>query len=355
MLNLVAAIALAPIQGPANLKDHSIGAFKKDVVELIERKAETPGRETLFADRYGYRYFFANEANRRAFLAAPERYEVQLGGACGSMGPLSGRGSTERFAVHAGKLYVFASDGCRTRFLANADRLVDRDAPRPSGTAPQLAAGRSWVEKAVTWCGGSSRVDGTNWYRELTEEVVESGGNKFDHSEVLAVRFPGEVAMISKWNSSEYSSVSTPKDGFFAAGSDVEPMHPVQRRAMERVRDLRLLTLLKARKHKDFVAIERAASQDGANVEVWFGGTSAVLTLEPTTGKPLSLKTTGRGTGALVGEIVLRYTAFGDFGGLKLPVSWEGTFDGKPNKALSAERAKIALDGVGISFSRPKK
>lgn len=354
MLNLFAAIALAPLQGPANLKDHSLGAFKKDVVEMIERKAEIPGKEALFADRYGYRYFFATEKNRKNFLSAPEKYEVQLGGACGSMGPLSGKGSVERTAVYEGKLYVFASDGCRTRFLANAERLIDRDAPRPVGTPAQLAAGKALIEKIVAWSGGAEAIDRTLWYRELTEEVVESGGSKWDHSEVLAVRFPGDIAMISKWNASEYASVSTPKDGFFASGRGVEPMHPVQRRAIERVRDLRLLAILKARKQRDFVAYERAAAQDGATVEVWFGGSAAVLTLEPGTGKPISLRATGRGEGALVGEIVLRYTAIEEVGGLRLPVGWEATFDGKPNKALSAGRAKISLDGAGITFSRPK-
>jgi hypothetical protein len=42
--------------------------------------------------------------------AEPERFAVQMGGGCGRMGPLSGSCSPERFAVHDGRIDIFASD-----------------------------------------------------------------------------------------------------------------------------------------------------------------------------------------------------------------------------------------------------
>lgn len=355
MLQFLVAALIAPHQGDVNLLDHSLGVLKWDVIELIDRNAEKIGTEAIFVDRYGYRYLFSSDANKRAFLASPQRYEIQLGGACGSMGPLSGRGSLSRYAVHAGKLYLFASDGCRTRFLSNAEKLIDRDAPEPGGDPMQRQAGKDLIDKTVAWCGGAEKIDQTSWYRETIEEDVDSGGTRYHHVEIFAVNYPGSMATISKWNASEYSNISTPNDGFFMGSSSIEPMHPVQRRALERVRDMKLLTILKARARRDFVAIGQPVTSGETSVEIWFGGSGATLTLNAATGKPISLKTVGRGSGALIGEIEIRYASFGELGGLRLPFSWEATFDGKPSKSLSVAKASIALDGQGISFARPAK
>src|SRR5262245_61503243 len=72
------------------------GTFTVDVVGLVRDHQEVSGSAALTANRFGYVYLFSQETNREAFLKDPEKYEVQLGGACGKMGELSGRGSTDR-------------------------------------------------------------------------------------------------------------------------------------------------------------------------------------------------------------------------------------------------------------------
>lgn len=350
---LLSTAALA--QGSQSLNDHSLGSFALDVVNLIDRKAETPGNDALYVDRYGYRYLFSNKENRDAFLAKPGRYEIQLGGACGSMGPLSGRGSLTRFAVYKDHLYLFASDGCRTRFFDNAEKLIDRDAPQPSGDALARQAGKALLEKVVAWCGGAAKIDALPAYREFTEEDVESGGTKYHHVETLAFRFNGDLMSRSQWNDSVWTNVANPKDGFFmSSAGKLEPMHPVQRRAMERQRDQRLIAILRARKNKDFLAV----SSDGAGqstLQVWFGGSAAELRVDAGTGKPLGVKFTGRGPGALIGTVEQTYTQFGEVDGVKLPVGWSGAFDGKASKAVSAEAIRFDFKDEGIAISRPSR
>ena len=98
--------------------------FKTDVVELVaERVAD--GLDEFVVEHDGIAYYFANNDNRNRFLENPAIYEVADGGACGSMGPLSGLGSAERFAVHDGRVYFFASDSCKTRFLQDPSRCIE--------------------------------------------------------------------------------------------------------------------------------------------------------------------------------------------------------------------------------------
>ena len=119
-----------------------------DPVELAQG-VEKKGVDAWTLDHGGSRYLFATEANLRAFETDPARFEIQLGGACGRMGPGSGRGSPSRFAVHDGRIYVFASDQCREAFLKAPEKFLDPDEPAPADDAAARAAGAALVEKAV--------------------------------------------------------------------------------------------------------------------------------------------------------------------------------------------------------------
>src|SRR4051812_12506139 len=65
---------------------------------------ETPGKEDLLIVRGNYRYKFADASNKAVFEKEPERYEIQLGGACARMGPLNPPEAAEFYALHAGKI-----------------------------------------------------------------------------------------------------------------------------------------------------------------------------------------------------------------------------------------------------------
>ena len=95
-----------------------------DPLELVAGN-EVEGDPALTYDRNGFRYAFVSEENREEFHEEGGRYEIQLGGACGRMGPLSGTGDPDNFLVHDGKIYVFASDACRESFKKDPAKHVD--------------------------------------------------------------------------------------------------------------------------------------------------------------------------------------------------------------------------------------
>ena len=88
---------------------------------------EAAGKADLWADHAGYRYRFVSTATRQRFLADPDRYGIQLGGACAFMagdGAPPGSGDPDRFLVHDGRIYIFATEGCRTGFRADPQRYI---------------------------------------------------------------------------------------------------------------------------------------------------------------------------------------------------------------------------------------
>lgn len=91
-----------------------------DPVALTKGREET-GQASTTATHAGYRYQFANEANRTAFTREPGRYAIQ-NDTC-----LVVPGATvdpSLFAVHDGRIYGFASSDCVQEFTANANTYL---------------------------------------------------------------------------------------------------------------------------------------------------------------------------------------------------------------------------------------
>ncbi|HEX2649551.1 MAG TPA: YHS domain-containing (seleno)protein [Burkholderiales bacterium] len=70
-----------------------------------------PGRAELTAEHDGATYRFANETNRRLFIANPERFMPQFDGFCANRmvyaQPVAG--GTDAFKIIDGRLYLFSS------------------------------------------------------------------------------------------------------------------------------------------------------------------------------------------------------------------------------------------------------
>lgn len=73
----------------------------------------------------GYTYRFKDPASLATFRAQSDRFAIQLGGACARMGILSGKGSPGRFAIHEGRIYIFASDSCLATFMKDPSRVLE--------------------------------------------------------------------------------------------------------------------------------------------------------------------------------------------------------------------------------------
>jgi len=72
--------------------------MKVDVVELIGKGQEVEGKAEFAAAQGKFTYWFVSEENMMKFLMNEDKYAIQLNGACGRMGPLSGDGTPHLFA-----------------------------------------------------------------------------------------------------------------------------------------------------------------------------------------------------------------------------------------------------------------
>ena len=83
-----------------------------------------PGRAEFRAEHGGASYRFANETNRRLFIASPERYTPQFGGLCanGMVYALPVAAETGAFKIIDGRLYLFADRRARQYFEMDQER-----------------------------------------------------------------------------------------------------------------------------------------------------------------------------------------------------------------------------------------
>jgi YHS domain-containing protein len=321
--------------------------FRMDPVELVQGR-ETPGDPAVFVEYFGFRYLFAGAATKAEFEKDPSRYEIQLGGACGRMGPLSGSGRIDLFAVHDGRIYLFASEGCRKGFLAAPEKLLENDDPAPRGTAVQARRGRELLERAVAAAGGAAAVDGLTSYRQRLEHTENSPAKQVAVSESLLLQFPDRMRVENTWGESCWVMGADGATGYFESSGIRKPMHPMQRRALQRICNRQLAVILKARHRTDFVAFAEAGEPVGhpavERVLVAFDGSTTTLGIDPGTGRIVSLAYRGRGPGAALGLVERRFAGFGPVGDMTLPRTVEVSFEGKVVADQSGTFAALAVN-----------
>jgi YHS domain-containing protein len=93
-----------------------------DPVMLVKGE-EVKGDAKLAVSKGGFQYLFASEENKSLFEKDPKRYEIQLAGTCPVVPEANGH--PDRFLVHKGKIYIFASDHCVERFKENPDSFIN--------------------------------------------------------------------------------------------------------------------------------------------------------------------------------------------------------------------------------------
>ena len=95
---------------------------------LLTRGEEVAGVEEIWLEHGGYRYLFASAESRDRFNSEPDLYEIQFDGACAYMassGARPGSGNPDRYWVHDGRIYIFATENCRVTFKADPGRYLD--------------------------------------------------------------------------------------------------------------------------------------------------------------------------------------------------------------------------------------
>ena len=342
LMAIVSFLALAMICAAATPVIAAVRIFKLDAVELVKNGKEVDGDKKHTVVRDGYTYHFASAENKAAFEADPTRFEVQMGGACARMGPLSGSGNPNLFAVHDGRLYVFASPQCKAGFLKAPEKLIEKDDPSVKGDAAAIDAAKS--------------------YRQIRETVVTQGGAKYDYKYTTTIAFPDRIHDEFCWNDNcSWQTVDGSKGADWTGSGFDRPLAASQVRAVKRKVNVNLLSILKTRGRAGFAAAkvgeEKVGDSKVERVGVSIDGWTWILGVDSVSGRVRTLEYTGRGERDMIGNIVLTFVDYETAGGLTLPVSWSTSFDGKPGKEpikLSKIEINAKIDDKLFAVDEPK-
>ncbi|MBL8064647.1 MAG: hypothetical protein JNM34_02195 [Chthonomonadaceae bacterium] len=326
------------------IQEAQLGTMKIDVVTIIETGQPVHGFEAISTVRDGYRYLFSDETNKQKFKAS-RRYDIQLGGGCGKMGSLSGKGSTDRFGTYNGRVYLFASDGCRSSFMANPDARIERDDPIPSRSRREETNGRRLFNQVVNWMGGRQALVKIYEYQEVLVGTYKEGDKTFPMELRKVYTYPDRLAHYDKYDKDLISTVAKGKTGYFEMPSGrKEPFFGAQVREMERIRDHKLVPAMLKAMGKGAVFADRG---DGV-LDVFQGGTGVRLWTSQPTGEVKAIESRSRGPRGDYGALKLSFTKFRAVKGVKVPVSWEASFNGEPAPSLSTEDLGVSIEHVGI-------
>lgn len=322
-----------------------------DPVRLAEG-AEVAGRAELELEHGRFRYRFASEETRRRFRDDPARWEIQWGGGCGRMGPLSGAGDPDRWAVHAGRVYVFASDGCRAGFLSAPERFVVPTAPPASATPADLAAGADWIERAARAHGGAA-VDAPRAFRTVRERESHGWTEQVEQlvaREAILRRSTwtppdaGATPSVTTWVVGDAPFVEEglePGDPSFAITS------PEQRADVLRYAHREPLSFLRARGERGFRAAYlgpgRLDGNEVANVLVEHQGLQTTLHLDPASARIRGITWRGRLDDGVTREISETFTVWSDVDGVVFPTGRTVAVDGEAQPDLGVVWSTVEL------------
>jgi YHS domain-containing protein len=338
-LALLVTVPAVP-QGPARER-----TFPLDPVEL-QAGREVAGKPELALRHGKFTYRFASEATRTRFEEDPTLFEIQQGGACARMGPLSGEGSISIHVVHDGRIYLFASKQCREGFLKAPHLMLESDDPAPKASAAQIERGHALFERALAAHGGAARIDGVRTYSERSEADVDSGGTTYRVIKARWIDFDGRARSEESWNGKGWATVRAAEEAFaFPANEDLADS---QRRAFDREQSHALLAVLRAGRAGDAVVVHVGSSELGRQgieyVAIARSGVTHTLGIDPETGRVLSLAFRDRGPNATLGRVERRFRDLREVAGILVPFAWSTTFDGEPSDALAIELAEIEID-----------
>jgi len=292
-----------------------------DPVELVGGM-EVAGSEDHSAVRGLYRYQFKDAANRTRFEKEPAKFAIQLGGACARMGLLSGSGSPGRFVVHDQRIFIFASDACRTGFQSAPDKLLDADNPPSEGTAAEIAHGRLLLQKLVAGLGGADRVDSAKSFRVRVVQKYQSDGREREFVTEFAALFPDRFRQSSAGETLRTADVTVGETGFRVSNDAAWDMEPAETQFLRRDFFRRPLVVAKWRNDPHLTAIAAGEGQVGDAPVEWlkvglFGATTT-FGIDSKTGRVLQANYVGR-TPGVIGDVTKTYSDFRDIAGIPVP------------------------------------
>ena len=345
----------------ASAQDPSMLALGGNDPILLGQGKETAGDPAFSAEHYLYLYRFVDAANRELFRKDPERYGIQMGGGCGRMGPASGKGDVERYAVHDGRIYVFASDQCRAAFLKKPDAFLDPDDAAATGSEAAAVRARELLDLAEKAHGGAKLLAAKSlrFTQETTTKLKDGTERKDGRREII--RLPGDVRVESWWGVPRFVEVDAASGGFEVnSKGESTTRHATALRSTRRSFWRRPLLILRERGRADFKAFHVGEGMVGKfkteQVVVSFDGMTTTLAIDPVSGLVHGTSSRGRGPEFWFGKVERAFSDFRDVGGLMIPFKTEVVFDGKPRPESTVIWNAVEVDAAiePGDFRRPK-
>lgn len=301
-----------------------------DPVELCAGR-EVAGTADFSATSGRYLYHFASDSTRRLFQAAPDQYGIQFDGFCMRMGPLTGYGAPERYDVHEGRIYLFASDACRDRFRSNPERFVDRPDPLPAGLEADSVRVRLLLDKAVEAFGGAERLDSLKSFRVKLNIAQTHNDQVYRHTRETIVAFPASCRLIEDYGTAVYGWTLSGGRGWELDDSS-RAVDPLVRDFMVRQVYRHPLVILKAWRRGEGRAIHQGPDSAGGipveNIAFAHAGATTVLHISPESGQIVAASFRGR-SGPGIGEVTREYSDFREVDGLLVPYGLTTRFEGE--------------------------
>lgn len=338
-MNLVTLVAIHLMA----LSDPTLVLDGFDPIELAKGR-QVPGSPSLMASYGSHAYRFASATNRAAFLANPVAHAVQTGGACGKMGALTGRGAPNRWAVVEGKIFLFASEGCRTSFLANAPQYLQPIPVPKRGDVASVARAKALLSQARLAHGiGSHRPPGSfSW--AFATKYTEAGVEKIWWEKA---GFFGHARM-AVWSESDRASYFNVVDGgrrFEGSPSGVYPLHPAEAREVR-------ATVIRSPMGILLSPHDQAIRSDSPHTFVMVDGDIATeVMLDPKSRRISGIRYTDRHSGP-VAHVERRFSDFRSHRGFWVPMASETRVGSQP-WGPPRSMASFAIDPPAPDFFGP--
>ena len=314
---------------------------------LLTGGKEVLGKQEISVTREGLRYHFINAENRATFLGDPEPYGVQMGGLCARLGE-SVPGDPDMYTVHAGRIYLLASEECRELFDATPSKYIEPEVPKPLRTSESAKKGHQLIQSVVKAAGGAHAIDSLESYQVVGVVANESGDRRIKTT--FTFLFPDHLR--HQRDIPNYGSIATiavADDAFEVRPTEVRAFSNAQRVNVLRMMTRNLLSSLRARNEAEYSAVYTGSGQiNGVDVErvaVDFGGQRLTLSIEPSSGRVLTLAYVGRGPDGDYGWVVQTLSDYRTVSGVTLPFKTSTTFNDQPVPRMSFTAESITLNG----------
>jgi YHS domain-containing protein len=332
-----------------------------DPVLLVQGK-EVEGKSAFTTVHGSFTYLFSTAETKAAFLREPAKYEIQLSGLCARMGKTTGANPAD-YVVHQGKIYIFGSDECHRRFVANPEKYLPPARATIATSKASLAKGRQLLDEAANAVGDPKKLDAMTTYVETFSQVQKRPMGEANVTTRTIWSFPArfrqERSMSMSGKTMSSSTVLSP-DGlwFVGGGGQVYPMPAAGRDSLERDFGRHPLVLLKARKSAGttaaFAGRSRVDGTDVDQVRITKGGIDVMLNLDAQR-RVHSVAFTDRNADGVYGAYTILYSDYRAVEGLTLPHSVRALFDGEPDSLQSWTVDSIAVNTpVDASLFAPK-